>query len=82
MSEDRDVHKEWYLLERERREKINEAMKEYDEKIYHLKMKELREYCEKKGHQKGRRHDNGLGWSWYYCAYCGGRFNIKGPKDE
>ena len=36
---------------------------------------QLKEDCGKEGHVRGNYHNNGLGWEWYYCAECGGRFD-------
>jgi hypothetical protein len=27
-------------------------------------------------------HNNGLGWIWFYCQECGGRYSILGPNGE
>ena len=28
-------------------------------------------------HVEGNFHDNGWGWTWFYCRSCGGRMNEK-----
>ena len=40
-------------------------------------MKELRERCSVSA-IAGKFHDNGLGWSWFYCNQCGARIRSKG----
>jgi hypothetical protein len=36
---------------------------------------QLQNDCEKEGHVRGKFWDNGLGWTWYYCANCGVSFD-------
>lgn len=65
---------------RERMDKNREVMEEYDRTVYRPAMKALRERCERIGHIRGKFHDNGLGWSWFYCNQCGARMEIEGPE--
>lgn len=69
-------------LEDERRTKMQEAMAEYDKTVYYPAMKALREECKLEGHTFGSLHNNGLGWTWFYCGKCAGRYNIVGPDGE
>jgi len=70
-------------IDKTRREKMREVMDEYDDTVYYPALKQLREDCEKDGgHKGGTFHNNGLGWSWYYCGRCGGRYDIIGPNGE
>lgn len=69
-------------LERDRRKKNQELMEEYDQTVYYPALKQLRQECFKEGHRGHNFHDNGLGWTWFYCAKCGGRYNIHGPDGQ
>lgn len=64
-----------------RRKKLEELMGEYDKTVYYPAMKQLVEDCEKIGHSGGKYHDNGLGWHWFYCGKCGGRYDVKKHTD-
>lgn len=68
--------------ERARQRKMTEAMADYDTNTYYPLMAEIRKDCEVEGHVRGKYHDNGFGWSWFYCAKCGGRYDITGPDGE
>lgn len=71
-----------YQLDKERRDKMKEAMDEYDRTVYYPARNQLIEDCEKEGHVRGKFHDNGLGWTWFWCGKCGTSFDKKGPEKE
>jgi len=76
-----DIYKRYWTIQSDRRVKMNQLMLEYDETVYTPAMIQLRQDCEKDGgHRGGKYHDNGFGWSWFYCARCGARYDIKGPN--
>jgi len=62
-------------LEKQRSDRMQELMAEYDETVYYPALKALQEECEAKGHTPGRFHDNGLGWCWTWCHSCGAAYN-------
>ena len=72
-----ELHYELYKRKQEmkmnRFHKERELMEQYDNEVYYPELKKLREDCEKIGHIKGRYHNNGLGWEWYYCECCDAR---------
>lgn len=70
-----EIGKKIRELDRGRRLKIAELIAEYDRTIYQPSRKELVEACEAIGHTKGKFHDNGVGWAWWYCSTCGASFN-------
>lgn len=73
-----EIYKEYSDVLTARRQKLMSAMEEYDDSVYFPTVKKIREKCESVvGHKKGTFHDNGLGWSWFYCSLCGARFNIE-----
>ena len=66
-----------------RRKELQRLMKEYDRTVYLPAIKNLRDWCvENGGHNRGNWHENGLGWSWFYCSRCGDRFEITGPDGK
>ena len=67
-------------IDRARSLKLEELMAEYDNTIYYPAKKQLMRDCFQEGHRGGKYHDNGFGWSWYYCGKCGGRYDITGPN--
>jgi homoaconitase/3-isopropylmalate dehydratase large subunit len=69
-------------VEAARREFMKHAMGEYDRTVYYPALKEIRERCAKEGHSGGKFHDNGFGWTWFYCGKCGGRYDIQGPDGQ
>jgi hypothetical protein len=72
-----EIQREMTKIRRERSEKLITSMKEYDEIVYLPSIMRLQEKCAKSGgHIKGRYHNNGLGWSWYYCSRCEARMEI------
>ena len=70
-------------IESARSQKMQDLMKEYDETVYYPAKRAVIRECFLEGHHGGLiRDDNGLGWSWYNCAKCGGRFDKTGPSGE
>lgn len=69
-------------IDRARSRKIQEAMEEYDRTIYYPAKRQLMRECAQEGHSGGKYHDNGLGWSWFYCGKCSGRYDITGPDGQ
>ena len=65
-------------IERARVKKNQELMGEYDRTVYYPAILALQKECEEgEGHSGGRYHDNGLGWSWFYCQSCGAKYNVE-----
>ena len=77
-----DIWERRWKLDKERREKMKELMDEYDKTYYYPARKQLIEDCEKEGHTHGNFHDNGLGWTWFWCSKCGTSFDKTGPNGE
>ena len=71
-----------YKLDKERREKMQELMGEYDRTVFYPARKQLIEDCAKEGHTRGNFHDNGFGWTWFWCGKCGTSFDKTGPNGE
>lgn len=69
-------------IERARSKKLQEVMEEYDRTVYRPAKTQLIKDCEETGHSGGKYHDNGFGWSWFYCGQCGGRYDITGPDGK
>jgi hypothetical protein len=69
-------------LERLRAEYLKECMQEYDEVVYRPARRQLVRACYLRGHRDGVLHNNGLGWIWFLCQECGGRYSILGPNGE
>lgn len=68
-------------IDRDRSAKMKELMEEYDKNIYYPLKNALIKECELEGHAGGKFHDNGFGWTWFYCGKCSGRYDIRGPND-
>lgn len=64
-----------HQIDKARHDKMREAMDEYDRTVYHPAKRELFRLClDKHGsHAQSKYHDNGLGWSWWYCGRCGAK---------
>ena len=77
-----DISERHRQLEKGRRDKMKELMEEYDQNIYWPARRKLIEDCEKEGHVHGNLHDNGFGWSWFWCGKCGTSFDKRGPNGE
>ena len=71
-------------IDRARMKKNQELMDEYDRMVYYPAKLALQKECaeSERGHHGGKYHDNGLGWSWFYCQSCGARYDITGPNGE
>lgn len=65
-----------YEIEKRRRAEREVLLKEHNER-FEEEMYQLRQACAKEGHVRGRSHDNGLGWTWYYCVKCGASMDKK-----
>jgi hypothetical protein len=72
---DKSIWTRRYEIDKARQEKMKEVMAEYDRKVYNPARKQLVEDCEKEGHTQGKFHDNGWGWTWWWCGKCGTSFN-------
>jgi hypothetical protein len=72
---DKNIWTRRHEIDKARQEKMKEVMAEYDRKVYNPARKQLVEDCEKEGHTQGKFHDNGFGWTWWYCGKCGTSFN-------
>lgn len=69
-----EISKRRYDIEKRRREEREVLLKEHNER-FDAEMSKLREDCAEEGHVRGKYHDNGLGWEWYYCTKCGASFD-------
>lgn len=70
-------------IQRARANEVKRLMEVYDQEVYLPALRALRVWCtENGGHRSGKYHDNGLGWSWFYCTRCGGRMDISGPDGQ
>lgn len=73
-AEHSEIWREKHRLNAERREFMKVSMAEFDKQHFE-KVRALQERCGKLGHVHGNFHDNGLGWTWYYCNQCGAAFD-------
>lgn len=73
------IWKEYRELQDQRRQKLVDVMREYDETVYRPAVQKLKDRCAAVGHVRGKFHDNGLGWTWWYCNNCGTPFDKRGP---
>ena len=76
------IWKRRHAIDKARHDKMREAMDEYDRTVYYPARKQLQQECKAEGHSGGKFHDNGFGWTWFYCGKCGGRYDITGPNGE
>lgn len=76
-----DIWKERGILDKARREKRQELMREYDEATYYPAMKSLRARCAQLGHREAAPFVTSLGWVWIDCALCGSRIKSIGPEE-
>jgi len=60
-------------IEADRRVKVLEAMRAYDEGVFFPALKQLRKDCAAHGHGSVNYDDNGFGTYWTTCIRCGGR---------
>jgi hypothetical protein len=58
-------------LKKERRERVEELMKEWDKEHYYPRLKALREECGKLGHNWQFTHAGPTGLPWFMCHSCG-----------
>jgi CRISPR/Cas system-associated protein Cas10 (large subunit of type III CRISPR-Cas system) len=72
----KEIRKRLAAMTKERRAEIQRLMVDFDAQQREERMK-LREHCAQLGHITGAYHDNGIGWSWYYCAVCEERLNVQ-----
>jgi hypothetical protein len=77
-----DIWKRRSDIDRARSRKMRELMEEYDNTVYYPAKRQLVKECAAEGHGGGKYHDNGFGWSWFYCGKCGGRYDITGPDGQ
>jgi hypothetical protein len=77
-----DIWKRRDDIDRARSLKMEELLAEYDNTVYLPAKIQLIRDCFQEGHSGGKYHDNGFGWSWFYCGKCGGRYDITGPNGE
>lgn len=73
----RDIWREYHQLNKELSDYRSEVMREYMNTVYHPKLLELQKHCGEQGHMRGKFHENGLGWCWYYCNRCGARMDVQ-----
>lgn len=64
-----------------RADKMQEVMAEYDKEVHRPALRALQEECAVEGHTRGVFHDNGLGWTWFYCSKCGAQMDTTGPGE-
>jgi hypothetical protein len=60
-------------IEAARREKLKEAMRNYDQDVFNPAMAQLREDCAAQGHGSANHESNGVGVYWTQCIRCGGQ---------
>jgi hypothetical protein len=66
----RDIWKERRLIDKERRDLINELMKPHEE-FFRERLKEVMAVCEEQGHNFKFSNFGPLGHAWYHCSKCG-----------
>lgn len=82
-TETNSIWKRHRQIEQDRMKKTRELMEEYDKTVYRPAIIAIQKECsEGSGHRGGKYHDNGFGWSWFYCNQCGARYDITGPDGE
>tara|TARA_R110000868_G_scaffold95713_4_gene263075 strand:+ start:3050 stop:3301 length:252 start_codon:yes stop_codon:yes gene_type:complete len=69
-----EIGRRRYDIDRREREARQELLKDHNEK-FSAEYAKLKEDCAKSGHVMGRVWDNGLGWDWKICAYCGAGYD-------
>jgi hypothetical protein len=77
-----DIWERRNQIDRARSNKMHELMEEYDKTVYYPAKKQLYKDCYAEGHVAGKFHNNGFGWTWFYCSKCGGTMNQEGPNGE
>jgi hypothetical protein len=78
-----EIWEERQKIEKARRDKMFEQMDEYDTTVYYPAKLALQEKClaQYGEHTKAKFHDNGLGWTWWYCGRCGAAHNKEKYED-
>lgn len=69
-----DIAGRRYDIDRREREERALLLKDHQDK-FSAEYAKLKEDCGKVGHVMGRIWDNGLGWDWKVCAYCGASYD-------
>jgi len=73
-----EIWRQHWDLQRERSEKMREAMKEYDRTVYYPALRALRARCATIGHKANPQIHFGIaGASWQYCNQCGEKINFE-----
>lgn len=67
----KDIRTEKLKLDRERRQKLEKFLDEYDGKFYDPELKKLQENCEKLGHNFVFTNFGPVGDAFYHCEHCG-----------
>ena len=75
-----DISTRRHQIDTDRLKKQRELMDEYDRTVYYPAKQQLIKDCEKEGHTKAKFHDNGWGWTWWWCGKCGTAFDKKEYK--
>jgi hypothetical protein len=70
-SESTKIWKEKYLIEKARREKMQELMGEYEKTVYYPARKALISRCASIGHKWNFRDVNPVGYPIFDCNQCG-----------
>lgn len=72
MNESLEIWQESHRIYKERREKMQELMSEYDQTVFYPAKKALRERCEKEtGHNMQFVDTNPVGYPVFTCSTCG-----------
>ncbi|WP_338924643.1 hypothetical protein V0M98_34050 (plasmid) [Pseudomonas silesiensis] len=69
-------------VEKARRDKMSELMRDYDETVFYPALKAVKAECADVGHGSKHNHDNGLGWNFITCLDCGAMLEKHGPNGE
>jgi hypothetical protein len=76
MNDPTNISSRLFSLRRQRSQKMKELMREYDKSVYYPEIQKLQQEClESGGHIRGKFHNNGIGWTWYYCTRCDASFD-------
>lgn len=75
------IWRRYNKIMKDRADKLQEAMADYDQQVHRPALIALQQECAAEGHSRGNFHDNGLGWTWYYCSKCGAQMDKQGPAD-
>jgi hypothetical protein len=69
-TESTKIWEEKFLIEKARRDKLQELMGEYDKTVYYPARKALRERCEAVGHHWHFHDVNPVGYPIFVCNQC------------